>query len=152
EHEVSYVDEIIADVDLDAEVDVVGLTAMGPQIARAYDLADHFRARGKKVVLGGSWVSLTPAEALTHADAVVCGEAETVWKTVLDDLGADRSRGIYRSGWIDLRGLPRIDYGALPLFRPDLWRRSRFYRMYFHWPVLASRGCPHPCDYCSVQT
>jgi radical SAM superfamily enzyme YgiQ (UPF0313 family) len=24
--------------------------------------------------------------------------------------------------------------------------------MYFHWPVLASRGCPHPCEYCSVQT
>ena len=28
----------------------IGLTAMGPQIARAYDLADYFRARGKKVV------------------------------------------------------------------------------------------------------
>jgi len=69
EHEVSYVDEIIADVDLEAETDVVGLTAMGPQIARAYDLADDFRRRGRKVVLGGSWVSLTPAEALAHADA-----------------------------------------------------------------------------------
>jgi radical SAM superfamily enzyme YgiQ (UPF0313 family) len=24
--------------------------------------------------------------------------------------------------------------------------------MYFHWPVIFSRGCPHPCEYCAVQT
>ena len=35
---------------------------------------------------------------------------------------------------------------------PDLFKKSPFYRMYFHWPVLASRGCPHPCEYCTVQT
>jgi radical SAM superfamily enzyme YgiQ (UPF0313 family) len=153
EHEVTFVDEIIADVDLEADVDVVGLTAMGPQIARAYDLADHFRRRGRKVVMGGSWVSLQPMTALEHADAVVVGEAETVWKAVLDDLAAGRSRGLYRAErWIDLAGLPRIDYTTLPLFRPDRWQRSPFYRMYFHWPVQASRGCPHPCEYCTVQT
>ena len=51
----------MSDLDLarvEREADVVGITAMGPQIRRAYDLADHFRARGKKVVLGGTWVSL----------------------------------------------------------------------------------------------
>jgi radical SAM superfamily enzyme YgiQ (UPF0313 family) len=153
EHDVAFADEIIGDVDLDTDADVVGLTAMGPQIARAYDLADAFRHRGKKVVMGGPWVTLNPAEALAHADAVVAGEAETVWKTVLGDLAAGRSRGLYRAErWIDLADMPRIDYTTLPLFRPDRWRRSRFYRMYFHWPVLASRGCPHPCEYCSVQT
>jgi hypothetical protein len=45
------VDELFYDVDLDSDADVVGLTAMGPQIARAYDLADDFPARGRKVVL-----------------------------------------------------------------------------------------------------
>ena len=42
----------MSDLDLarvEREADVVGITAMGPQIRRAYDLADHFRARGKKV-------------------------------------------------------------------------------------------------------
>ncbi len=24
--------------------------------------------------------------------------------------------------------------------------------MYFHWPIVFSRGCPHPCEYCAVQT
>src|SRR5215510_12061643 len=99
-HEVTFTDELMADLDLAAVergADVVGITAMGPQIRRAYDLADHFRARGKKVVLGGTWVSLVPEESLAHADAVVAGEADLVWKQVLTDLAAGRSAGIYRA-------------------------------------------------------
>jgi bacteriochlorophyll C8 methyltransferase len=55
-HSVDFTDELMADLDVDRierDADVVGITAMGPQIGRAYELADHFRARGKKVVLGG---------------------------------------------------------------------------------------------------
>src|SRR5262245_20077963 len=58
-HEVEMVDELSYDVDLDHDCDVVGITAMGPQIKRAYDLADEFRRRGRHVVLGGTWVTLT---------------------------------------------------------------------------------------------
>lgn len=152
-HEVSLVDELFYDVDLDAEVDVVGLTAMGPQIKRAYHLADHFRARGVKVVLGGTWVTLNVDESLRHADAVVAGEAEDVWADLLEDLAAGRSRGVYRAPRrVDLAGLPRIDYTHLPLLKYDSFRSSWLYRMYFHWPVVFSRGCPHPCQYCAVQT
>ena len=153
EHQVTMVDELFYDVDLESDADVVGITAMGPQIARAYDLADQFRERGKKVVLGGTWVTLNPEESLRHADAVVAGEAELVWKTVLDDLAAGRSRGIYRaSEWHSLRDLPRFDYRELPLLKWENFQSSWFYRMYFHWPIVFSRGCPHPCEYCAVQT
>jgi radical SAM superfamily enzyme YgiQ (UPF0313 family) len=152
-HDVAMVDELFYDVDLDSDADVVGLTAMGPQIARAYDLADHFRARGKKVVLGGTWVTLTAEQSLAHADAVVAGEAELVWPAVLADLAAGRSRGIYRAAeWHSLRGLPPIDYRELPLLKLEAFRKSWLYRMYFHWPIVFSRGCPHPCEYCAVQT
>jgi bacteriochlorophyll C8 methyltransferase len=74
EHRVTFTEELMQNLDLahvEREADVIRLTAMGPQIKRAYDLADHFRSRGKKVVLGGTWVSLTPEESLRHADAVV---------------------------------------------------------------------------------
>jgi radical SAM superfamily enzyme YgiQ (UPF0313 family) len=155
-HTVDFTDELMHDLDLariEREADVVGLTAMGPQIRRAYELADHFRARGKKVVLGGTWVSLTPEASLAHADAVVVGEAEYVWKDVLADLEAGRSRGIYRAArWHDLRNLPAIDWWSLPLLKPEAFRSSWLYRMYFFWPVFFSRGCPHPCSYCAVQT
>jgi radical SAM superfamily enzyme YgiQ (UPF0313 family) len=152
-HEVRMVDELFYPVDLEADVDVVGLTAMGPQIRRAYDLADHYRARGVKVVLGGTWVTLTAEASLRHADAVVAGEAERVWPQVLEDLAAGRSRGIYRAeGWPSLANLPRVDYTELPLLKYEAFRTSWLYRMYFHWPVVFSRGCPHPCEYCAVQT
>lgn len=153
EHQVTMVDELFYDVDLDCDANVVGLTAMGPQIARAYDLADEFRRRGRKVVLGGTWVTLNTAEALAHADAVVAGEAELVWADLLADLAAGRSRGVYRAnGWHSLRDLPRFDYRELPLLKWNAYRQSWLYRMYFHWPIVFSRGCPHPCDYCAVQT
>ncbi len=152
-HEVRFVDEIMGDVDLRADCDVVGITTMGPQVRRGYELADWFRSRGKKVVMGGQWVSLNPEQALEHCDAVVKGEAEYVWADLLADLERGRSQGVYQAKqWHDLRNLPKLDYRTLPLFLPERFRRSAFYRWYFHWPILASRGCPHTCDYCSIQT
>lgn len=170
-------DELMTDVDLDAPCDVVGIGAMGPQIARAYELADAFRARGRKVVLGGPWVSLADAEAsLAHADAIVVGEAEKVWATCLEDLAAGRNRRIYKSDqFVALGGtgiglrraaretghvhqeepptdvFSRVDYRDLQLIRWDKWQSSAAYRVYFHWPLMFSRGCPHPCSYCAVQ-
>jgi radical SAM superfamily enzyme YgiQ (UPF0313 family) len=152
-HEVAMIDELFHAVDLDFDGDVVGITAMGPQIRRAYELADHFRRRGRKVVLGGTWVTLAAEASLRHADAVVAGEAEFVWAQVLADLAAGRSRGIYRAAeWHSLRDLPRVDYTSLPLLKYEAFQTSWLYRMYFHWPVVFSRGCPHPCEYCAVQT
>src|SRR5947209_19108524 len=92
EHQVTFTEELFYDVDVNTDADIVGITAMGPQIARAYDLGDYFRARGKKVVLGGAWVSLNTPEAMLHADAVVKGEAEYVWPAVIDDLMAGTSK------------------------------------------------------------
>lgn len=152
-HEVAMIDELFYDVDLNARWDLVGITAMGPQIKRAYDLADHFRARGVRVVLGGTWVTLTAEESLQHADAVVAGEAEAVWPQLLADFCEGRTRGIYRAaGRQNLAGLPHIDYTELPLLKYEAFKTSWLYRMYFHWPVVFSRGCPHPCEYCAVQT
>lgn len=179
EWSVDIADELIGEVDIDKECDVVGIGAMGPQIARAYDLADAFRARGKKVVLGGPWVSLAPEQrSLDHADAIVKGEAERVWKACLDDFGAGRTRGVYQAeDFVPLGGrtlsrgvsarptslatathteptdvFSEIDYRDLQLIRWDKWRWSPMYRLYFHWPIMFSRGCPHPCSYCAVQS
>jgi radical SAM superfamily enzyme YgiQ (UPF0313 family) len=178
--DVTIVDELVSDVDLDRPCDVVGIGAMGPQINRAYELADAFRARGKKVVLGGPWVSLAPPEAsLAHADAIVVGEADLVWARCLADLAAGRvggssgGDGVYKAErFVDLGGtrlksfgpravstrpeeksdvFSKVDYRDLALVRWDRWHKSPLYRVYFHWPLMFSRGCPHPCSYCAVQ-
>jgi radical SAM superfamily enzyme YgiQ (UPF0313 family) len=152
-HQVDMIDELFYDVDPNAAYDVVGITAMGPQIQRAYELADHFRSRGVRVVLGGTWVTLTAEASLEHADAVVAGEAEDVWPELLADFCEGRSRGIYRAARRpSLADLPKVDYSELPLLKYDAFKKSWLYRMYFHWPIVFSRGCPHPCEYCAVQT
>jgi radical SAM superfamily enzyme YgiQ (UPF0313 family) len=152
--EVRLIEELVADIDYDWPCDVVGITAMGPQIARAYELADRFRERGRKVVLGGAWVSLAPhSVSLAHADAIVVGEAESVWRGCLEDLAAGRSKGVYRSEeWVAPDDIPHVDLHDLQLVDWGRFRRSPFYRSYFHWPLIFSRGCPLPCSYCAVQT
>ena len=77
--------------------DLVALSAMTPQIDRAYQIADHFRAIGKKVVIGGFHSSFYPEEVLKHADAVAIGEAEGTWPRILEDFGRGKMEGIYRS-------------------------------------------------------
>lgn len=53
-------DEGISDVPLDLDADLVGITVITGTARRAYELADHFRKRGIKVVLGGPHVTLIP--------------------------------------------------------------------------------------------
>jgi radical SAM superfamily enzyme YgiQ (UPF0313 family) len=45
-----------------------------------------------------------------------------------------------------------VDYRDLKLVRWGRFRLSPVYRQYFHWPLLFSRGCPHGCSYCAVQS
>ena len=89
EHDVSAVEESIQDFDFSEPLDLVAITANTPNVERAYQIADEFRRRGVRVVMGGIHVSLLPGEARQHADAVVVGEAEDVWPRVI----ADAARG-----------------------------------------------------------
>src|ERR1041385_1957583 len=74
--EVELFDEGIADVPLDLEADLIGMTVITGTAMRAYKLAEHFRRRGIAIVLGGPHVTLVPEDAATHADSVVVGYAE----------------------------------------------------------------------------
>src|SRR5215472_14796605 len=70
--------------------DLVGISVNSKTAARAYAIADAYRARGSRVVLGGIHVTALPDEALGHADAVVTGEAEWTWADVVSDARAGR--------------------------------------------------------------
>ena len=74
--DVTIVDEKVEPLDLEQSADLVGITTMTTTSLRAYEIADHFRRRGIKVVMGGMHVSSLPDEALEHCDSVVVGEAE----------------------------------------------------------------------------
>lgn len=141
-HEVLLIDEGIDDVPLDLDIDLVGLTVITGTAVRAYQLADHFRARGITVVLGGPHVTLIPDDAQPHADAVVVGYAEDSWPQLLRDArdGALRPRYVQAPG---------LDIGGRPFARRDLLPSRHFLTTNV---FEATRGCVHPCDFCVVPT
>jgi radical SAM superfamily enzyme YgiQ (UPF0313 family) len=138
--DVRIVDENIEDIDFNFAADLVGISLMTATAVRGYEIADIFRGKGIKVVLGGMHVSFMPDEASPHADAILIGEAEYSWNDLLDDCLAGRLKKIYRSEKLhDLKGLPRP--------RLDLLKKGAYSLANV---IETSRGCPHKCRYCAV--
>lgn len=138
--DVEILDARTTPVDFDKKADLVGITAYTAEIPSAYAIADGFRNKGIKVVMGGIHVSALPDEALAHADSVVVGEAESVWEELLRDLEGGELKSVYRP-----EGLIEMTNMAVP--RRDLLNRS----IYTSFNSLqATRGCPYKCEYCAV--
>jgi radical SAM superfamily enzyme YgiQ (UPF0313 family) len=138
--EVIVTEEEIEEVVYKSHVGLVGISYMTPIAARAYEIADEYRKRGAKVVLGGIHATALPEEAIQHADAVVIGEAENVWASVIEDFRAERLKKFYRSEcYPDLIGLPTP--------RRDLLKKGMTFSPY---SIQTTRGCPFGCHFCSV--
>lgn len=133
-------DARVTAVDYNQEVDLVGITGYTAEIASAYAIADEFRSRGVPVVLGGVHVSALPEEGLKHADAVVIGEAEEIWKQLLVDFQSGNLKAIYHA-----ERLCTMQEMKIP--RRDLINRDMYTNYY---TIQATRGCPYNCDYCAV--
>jgi radical SAM superfamily enzyme YgiQ (UPF0313 family) len=136
------IDESIDPVPLDAEVDLVGISLLTGTARRGYALADHFRARGIPVVLGGVHVTLRPDEARAFADSIVIGMAESTWPRVIADARAGDLKPEYREPPTDSRWA-----SGIPTPRWDLLRKSGYMMPY---TIMATRGCMHTCDFCTV--
>lgn len=139
--EVCILDENVQEIDFGAvEAELVGISLMTSTALRGYEIADGFRRRGIKVVLGGMHVFFLQEEAQAHADSIVVGEAEYAWNDLLDDYLAGRMKASYRAAKLhDLKGLPRP---RLDLLRPGAYSFPNI--------VETSRGCPNKCNYCAV--
>ncbi len=75
-HDVVFYDEKVEAIPLDLDADLIAMSVETFTAHRAYQLADHFRANGQRVVMGGYHPTFLPNEALLHADAIVTGDAE----------------------------------------------------------------------------
>jgi len=145
EYDIEIADEHFNDqIAYDGEYDLVGITSRTIDASRAYEIADQFRKRGKKVILGGLHVSFNPDEAAAHADSIVCGEAENLWSTVLEDAAANRLKPRYNS--LDFPTVTKI----APLDYIRIGKSSKRGKIdgTKSIPIYITRGCPFECSFC----
>ncbi|MEZ4869079.1 MAG: radical SAM protein [Caldilineaceae bacterium] len=135
--EVEIQDEHVEPLTLSDAPDLVVIQVYITSAHRAYALADHYRAQGAYVALGGLHVTSLPEEAACHADSIFLGPGEDIWPQFLADLRRGEPKPRYQSQVRTLAGLPPI--------RRDLIKRHLYL---VPNSIVVSRGCPHKCDFC----
>ena len=135
--EISLQDEHVEKLDLNDQPDLVIIQVYITNAYRAYQIADHYRARGSYVLLGGLHVTSLPDEAAPHADTIFIGPGEHTFPQFLQDLAAGAPQRRYESAVRTLEALPPI--------RRDLIQRQRYL---VPNSIVVSRGCPHHCTFC----
>lgn len=139
--DVALYDERIEAVPVDEPTDLVAMTVETYTARRAYQLANQFRRRGVRVVMGGFHPTFVPEECGLFADAVVLGDAEDLWPSVVADARRGRLRRIYsQAGFPHLAGRPLPDRN---LFAGKPYAPITL--------VQYGRGCRFNCDFCSIH-
>ena len=139
-HQVRVFHQQIDKIQFNTDADVIAVSFFSGFAMAAYKLAVEFKRRGKVVVAGGPHVTYCQEEALSYFDAIVTGEAESVWPTLLHDIELGQLKQVYAGTPCDMTGLPTPRYDLLP---------NRFF---IKKVIQATRGCPFSCSFCTVPS
>src|SRR3954471_10096326 len=91
------VDEHVEALDTSDRPDLVIIQVYITNAYRAYRIADHYRAKGCFVALGGLHVTSLPEEAAAHADAIFLGPGEQTFPQFLEDFRRGQAKKVYAS-------------------------------------------------------
>lgn len=118
--------------------DVVFVSAMIVQNESLEKVVELSRSMGKKVVVGGPYVSTSP-ERIPDADHIFIGEAETTFPEFLNDLRLGIAKKIYKAEEKpSLAETPTPDLSLIDM------------RQYSAMSIQYSRGCPFNCEFCDI--
>ena len=122
--------------------DIVAITSVTSSVKRGYELADYFKKKGSYVVMGGHHVTLCPEEAAEHADTVMTGPADRIWREFIADFVSGTPRKRYDG--------EHCDIGAANVIpRRDLMQKSKYI---FAPTVIANFGCTNRCEFCVINS
>ncbi|HEV7682955.1 MAG TPA: radical SAM protein [Pyrinomonadaceae bacterium] len=139
-------DPVIVDVPVtafDAEAvgpgDIVGVGIHTANCRPGYQVVREAKKRGATVIVGGVHATIFPDEPLEMgADAVVKGNADLIWKDVLEDAYLGRLQRVYDGG--------RVPGELMVKARWDLLDPNK----YLMGCIQTVAGCPENCSFCSV--
>ncbi|MBZ0165973.1 MAG: B12-binding domain-containing radical SAM protein, partial [Candidatus Omnitrophica bacterium] len=100
----------------------------------------EYRRRGVPVVMGGMHATLIPDEVKQHCDAVFIGDAEFLWREVVDDAAAGKLKPVYRAQ------VGRPQPGVLT--RRDIFKGKGYLPVSL---MQFSRGCRFACNFCAIS-
>ena len=139
-HEAAFVDQALVEAIGAERPDLVAVSALTASAEEAYRLGRLLRRVGLRTVLGGLHATACVEEAGQFFDAVVVGEGEPVWPTVLQDVESGRLQPVYRTRAafaLANTPMPRFDLlGDKP--RP-------------RYTLQTQRGCPLACEFCGAS-
>src|SRR5918994_1783218 len=118
--------------------DMVFVTGMLIQKEALGRVVDRCKGLGKRVVVGGPYVS-TSSESLPNADHIFLGEAETTLPQFFKDLERGEAKATYQAA-----ERPPLSLTPVPEFA--LAELNRYSAM----SVQYSRGCPFSCEFCDI--
>ena len=118
--------------------DMIFATGMLAQKESLHSVVKRCKKLGKRVVLGGPYVTST-IENLPEADHFFLGEAETTLPEFVKDLERGEAKPSYKAPERPPLALtPIADFGLADL------------RRYSAMSVQYSRGCPFSCEFCDI--
>jgi len=139
--DIRFYDDRLEAIPFDEETDLVAISIETYTARRAYQIATEYRQRGVAVVLGGFHATLCPDEASLYADAVIVGEAECQWQSVVDDARHGTLRQIYQQPERPDLALMKLDRG--------IYEGKRYLPITL---IESGRGCHFRCEFCAVQS
>ncbi len=139
-HETVLYDDKVEPIPATLDADLIALSVETFTARRAYQLADHFRAQGKTVVMGGYHPTFLPEEVLQHADAIVTGDAEGAWERLVEDAARGTLERIYASN----NDAPLADYRI----DRSIYAGKKYAPIEL---IQYGRGCRFACDFCSIH-
>src|SRR6185295_244860 len=117
---------------------MVFITGMLAQKESLHEVVQRCKQLGKKIVLGGPYVTST-IEGLPDADHIFQGEAETTLPQFFQDLERGEAKRTYKAPERPPLALSPIpDFGLVNL------------KNYSNMSVQYSRGCPFSCEFCDI--
>ena len=122
--------------------EVVGISVHLTFAQRAFELADWYRRRGSKIIMGGLHVLSCPEECAPHADALAMGDGVQLWPRILRDIEASRLQPRYAATYEN-------DYCDDPAPRRSILPRASFLTT---TSLIATRGCHNRCGFCYLAT